>query len=293
MQCGLPNVAGFVTSPVARSADLLVEPVPNPIDQMPIGHYKAIERIAPGALQAYGVLTGNVTTTQAQRDQTVEAVKAQGGNVVYSAEFDVVGGESNWAPFVDDMKAKGVRTFELIGEPVYLQQIQSAMATADYFPDVTMVNTNFYDSKYAAEGGANAKNTYIRSIFFPLENADENPATADYLELMKKFNPSGKIAQLGVQGMSAWLLFATAASKCGSELTTDCLLGNAKVDTWTGGGLHAETDPGANTPSPCFLLMTLDGPKFVYDEKDTQPNRGKFNCDDSNVMKLTSSTPAN
>ena len=287
VQCGLPNVAGFVTSPIARTADLLVQPVPNPVDKLPVGHYKAVDRIAPGALQNFGVLTGNVTTTQAQRDQTVQAVQALGGKVVYSAEFDVVGGESNWAPFIDDMRSKGVRTFEIIGEPVYLQQIQSAMATANFFPDVTMVNTNFYDSKYAQEGGANAKNTYIRSAFFPLELSDENPATADYLQVMKEFNPSGKIAQLGIQGMSAWLLFATAASKCGSQLTAECLLTNAKVDKWTGGGLHAETSPATSQPSPCFLLMTLQGSKFVYDEKDTQPNKGKFNCDPNNVLTTT------
>ncbi len=126
------------------------------------------------------------------------------------------------------------------------------MATAGFFPDVTIVNTNFYDSKYAAEGGMNAKNTYIRTSYFPLELKDENPATADYLSLMQQFNPSGKIAQLGVQGTSAWLLFAQAAAACGSQLTPECLLDKAKVSTWTGGGLHAATDPEANTPSSCF-----------------------------------------
>jgi len=291
VSCGLPNIAGFVTSPTARKADLLVQPVPNPVDKLPIGHYKAVERISPGALSHYGVLAGNVTTTQSARDQDIEGVEDAGGAVVYSAEFDVVGGESNWAPFIDDMKSKGVRAFELVGEPVYLEQIQSTMATAGFFPDVTIVNTNFYDSKFVEEGGANAKNTYIRSAFFPLELKDENPATADFLDLMKQFNPSGKIAQLGLQGMSAWLLFAQAASACGSQLTAQCLLDKAKVATWTGGGLHAATSPGANTPSSCFLLITVKDSKFAYDEKDTQPNQGKFNCADSNVVTLTKSVP--
>jgi hypothetical protein len=291
VQCGLPNVAGFVTSAAARRADLLVQPVPNPVDKLPIGAYRAVENIAPGALQHYGVLTGNVTTTQVARDQDVEGVELAGGAVVYSAEFDVVGGESNWAPFVDDMKSKGVRSFEIISDPGFLQQLQSAMATANYFPDVTIVGTNFYDSKFAAEGGANAKNTYIRSFFFPLELKDENAATADFLSVMQQFNPSGKIAQLGLQGMSSWLLFAQAATACGSQLTAQCLLEKAKVATWTGGGLHAPTGPGTNTPSSCFLLMKVDGTKFVYDEKDTKPNRGKFNCDDKNVVTLTKSVP--
>jgi hypothetical protein len=210
---------------------------------------------------------------------------------VYNAEYDVVSGETNWAPFVDDMKSKGVQVFELVGEPTNLQQLQSAMATAGFFPDVTIVNTNFYDSKYAEEGGANAKNTYIRSIFFPLELKDDNPATADYLSIMQQFNPSGKVAQLGLQGTSGWLLFAQAAKACGSQLTAECLLDKAKVSDWTGGGLHAATNPGSNAPSSCFLLMKVEGNKFVYDETDTKPNQGKFNCNDANVTTLTKSVP--
>ena len=44
---------------------------------------------------------------------------------------------------------------------------------------------------------------------------------ADYLELMERYNPDGKTAMLGMQGLSALLLFATAANECGAELTPD------------------------------------------------------------------------
>src|SRR5258708_6325681 len=71
-QCGLPNIAGFVTSPKARKATLLAQPVPNPVDKLPVGHYKAVQQIVPDGLQHYGVLTGNVTTTQQQAKQYVE-----------------------------------------------------------------------------------------------------------------------------------------------------------------------------------------------------------------------------
>jgi hypothetical protein len=37
--------------------------------------------------------------------------------------------------------------------------------------------------------------------------------------------------------------------------------------------------------------MKVDGNKFVYDEKDTAPNQGKFNCDANNVATLTKSVP--
>jgi hypothetical protein len=36
----------------------------------------------------------------------------------------------------------------------------------------------------------------------------------------------------------------------------------SKVHDWTGGGLHSNTDPGANLPPTCGLLMHLTGTKF-------------------------------
>ena len=291
VQCSLPNIAGFVTSPTARTADLLVQPVPNPVDKLPVGGYRAVDSIAPGALQHYGVLTGNVATTQLVRDESIEAIEQLGGTVVYSAEYDVVGGESNWAPFVDDMKTKGVKAFELVGEPTNLQQIQAAMVTAGYFPDVTIVNTNFYDSKYAQEGGANAKNTYIRSFFFPLELKDENPATAGLPRADAAVQPErqGRAARYpGHLGL--------AAVRAGRDRVR--VAAHAAVPHRQGQGHQVDRrrparpdDPGTNTPSACFLLMKLDGNKFVYDEKDTKPNQGKFNCNDNNVVTLTKSVP--
>jgi hypothetical protein len=74
----------------------------------------------------------------------------------------------------------------------------------------------------------------------------------------------GKIGLLGTQATSSFLLWATAAQACGSTLTTDCVLGKLKQTTeWDGGGLHANTNPGENTPSDCGLLVQLKGTSFV------------------------------
>ena len=73
---------------------------------------------------------------------------------------------------------------------------------------------------------------------------------------MEQYNPAGKVAQLGVQAMSSWLLFAQAATECGSDLTAECLLEQAEAqEGWTGGGLHAAQTPGNDEPAECFLLL--------------------------------------
>ncbi|MEZ5140737.1 MAG: hypothetical protein R2711_18790 [Acidimicrobiales bacterium] len=91
---------------------------------------------------------------------------------------------------------------------------------------------------------------FLSSAFAPLEEADQNPATKQYLDLVGAVD--GKVSVLGLQSMSAWLLFATMAKDCDLDgnLTRSCLLEKAaEVTEWTGGGLHAPANPGENKGS--------------------------------------------
>jgi hypothetical protein len=94
---------------------------------------------------------------------------------------------------------------------------------------------------------------------------------------------------LGVQATSSFLLWATAASACGAELTRACVLKNlAATHSWTGHGLHAETDPGSNHPPKCSAVLRLVGHTY---ERVVPTKPGTFECDDSWIAKI-SSTPA-
>ena len=74
-----------------------------------------------------------------------------------------------------------------------------------------------------------------------------------------------------MQSFSAWLLFATAANACGEAndniLTRGCVLqAAADVEDWTGGGLHAPTDPdpeGGPSPDCGMLLEVTDDGNFA------------------------------
>ena len=287
VKCGLPNIAGFTVSAKARASGLQVQPLPVPVDRDPVGQFRVLAKLDPEAVKHFGTLTGDLASIVIAKDADVEATKAFGYKVVFDRKYGVAG-ESNWRPFVEDLKSKGVQVLEFIGEPANLTALQKAMKTVGYYPKYTLQQANFYDTKYAAEGGSTAKGTYVRLALHPFELAKDNQATQDYLDLMKQYNPSGKVALLGAQGLSAWLLFAKAATECGPDLTRTCLIQKAgKVTSWTGGGLHGEANPGGLEPTSCFAVMRLDGNKFVYDKKYTEPDKGVFNCDPKNIAKLT------
>lgn len=284
--CGLPSIAGYAVSTAARTAGLQVQPVPNILGRLAFGAHQRIAELHPDLIDGYGLLTAQFGSVLTVKEETRKAAEALGYEVVYDEEYNSFG-ESNWRPFVEDMRDAGVEVFEMVGEPEYFSQLLQAMDLVGWFPEIIILQANFYDSRFDANAGHLGENVRVRLQFTPIEMAGQNPATADYLELMRRYNPDGKVALLGMQALSAYLLFARAATECGSELTRACLLEKASAVTdWTAGGLHAPQDVSGQRPSDCFLLVEPTGDGFAYDEEMTGPTDGIFNCEPDNVVEV-------
>jgi hypothetical protein len=126
-------------------------------------------------------------------------------------------------------------------------------------------------------------NVYVRQAFQPLENASVVPAVQQYVSIVKA--SGGKIGQLGEQAASAFLLWATAAKTCGSNLTRQCMVNTlAKVHQWDGGGLQAPADPGANMPPSCGMLLKLTGTSWTQYYPQA---KGQMDCKPSYVVHIT------
>ena len=285
--CGLPNLPGYAVTPQARVADLQVQAVPNPVYSFASAGYRWLKDEYPEA-DKLGILWVNLDGPATIHDQTVEMAETLGYEVVFDEQYRPLG-ETGWRGFVQKMRENGVTTFEMIGEPENMVSLQQAMQTEGWSPEVIHLQPNYYDAKYAEEGaGSVSEATYMRSAFPTFDMADDVPAMADYLELMERYNPEGKTAMLGMQSLSAFLLFATAANACGAELTRACLLEQAAAqDGWTAGGLHSPQTPGNLVATQCSLAIKVTSDGFVYDEELTQPNEGVYNCDPGNVVELT------
>ena len=71
--------------------------------------------------------------------------------------------------------------------------------------DWVAADPNNYDPA-VLDAGAAADGVYVRTAFYPFLDpalAKDNPATEQYRALMAQYKPDGKIAYLGVQGLSA------------------------------------------------------------------------------------------
>jgi ABC-type branched-subunit amino acid transport system substrate-binding protein len=288
LACALPVIYGYAVTATAADADLSIQPIPNPGDQQPIGALKYLETAFPGTTDSVGIFTGDLETTKVVAARNKEAMQQLGWNIVYEGTYSPAG-EPTWRPFLEPMRNNGVKGLYWVGEPTNLSKFLSEAASLGVTFEWVIADANHYDAQLTSIGAA-ADGTYVRTAFYPFLDPDEakkNPATQQYLDLIDQYDPGGKIANLGAQGLSSWLLFAKAANECGADLTRDCVWEKAKaIKEWSGGGMHAPQDLSTGDASNCYALLKIEGGKFVLDDK-IEPTESIYNCDDGNVAKLT------
>jgi hypothetical protein len=268
--CGLIDVAGFsVTPEKAGEAGRdpvearTIQPLPNSADRFQTGSFVLIDEEYPDAPVRSGILYGDLDTLITQKDKTIDALEQIGHEFVHEASYNILG-EANWAPFAAGLQEDDVQFFHMVGEGENFALLLQAMEEIGYRPEVMAMETNLYDPGWLDAAGPAAEGVFVRSVFWPFEEADQNPATQQYLDLVNAID--GKVALLGAQGMSSWLLFAQSVKACDleDELTRTCVLEEAaSVTDWTGGGLHTETSPGTNEPAECTIVLRVEDGGFV------------------------------
>ncbi|NPC98150.1 ABC transporter substrate-binding protein [Nocardioides sp. zg-DK7169] len=279
--CQMPTVAGFAISPQAAMGPMKYEPVPGPVDlfndadiEVIVENYPEFKNVAflnsdsPAVDQAGTRYTDNFKGIGiTPKDCGVELKSAGGDNyraIVQKFKECDVDALFTWTPpsppiynFLDAAKVEGF--------------------------DVPLANaaTWYTDGVLKANVGDLTEGTIIALNFQPFENADVVPAVADYRAVLEQ--TGGEQGLLGMQSASAFLLWATVAKDCGSELTRQCMVdGLAKVNEWTGGGLHGTSDPGNNTPQECAILVTVAGRGY---EQIQPAEKGEWYCSKNGARK--------
>jgi ABC-type branched-subunit amino acid transport system substrate-binding protein len=284
--CGLPAMPGYSVSAAFANGPKMIQAVPNPIDYTPVQYGAAIAKAFPEKIKKSAVMFANYAATQETKDKVLATFPSLGYKFLDCPQEYNIAGESDWKPFVQKLKSCGAEVVYWTGSPY--PNYENYLEAADqlgYHP-IHLVDANFYDQAFAKwNTNGFADDTYIREAYLPLEEADTTPAIQQYLDIVQ--GDGGDVNQLGEQATSSFLLWATGVKACGSNVTRDCVLDEiAKVKDWTGGGLHAPTDPASNMPPTCGVTLKLDGTKFVrFDPAE----KGKLDCSDDYVVKVTGS----
>ena len=282
--CGLPQVPGYTVSATAAHGPLTYVAVPNPVDLTPAGHLALMAEQYPDRVTRAAALYADYPAQIEVMDKIEAVAPDYGWEFVPDCEQTYpIGGVPQWAPYVQKLKECGAGIVYWVGSPLPMfQNLLEAAAQAD-LDMVYLSDANQYEENFALANTAGYSDTvHMRMAFTPFEQADRNAATQQYLDVLDA--SGGTPSLLGAQATSAFLLWATAADACGAELTRQCVLDElATITSWTGGGLHAETNPGENIPPECVMVLGMEGTSFV---QALPAETGEFACDPSYVAEV-------
>ncbi len=282
--CGLPSVPTYSVSPEFANAPLTYQAVPNPADVYTAGWGEQIAELFPDEVKNASVMYGNFAATIDTKDKVVQAMPEFGFEFLDCPQEYNIAGESDWKPFAQKLKDCGAEVVYYSGQPYpNMQNLLDDAAQIDYHP-IWLADSNAYLESFAEwNATGNGDNVYLRTAFTPFEQADSNPATQQYLDILEE--SGGDVSQLGEQATSSFLLWATAAQACGAELTRQCVLDElAGITSWDGGGLHAETNPGENLPPECQMILKLDGTEWVQASPEEE---GEMYCNPDGSVELS------
>jgi len=261
--CGLPAVPTYSVSPEFANGPMTVQPVPNPADFYTAGWAGQIAELFPEEVTNASVMYGNFAATIDTKDKVVQTFDDFGFEFLDCPIEYNIAGEPDWKPFAQSLKDCGAEVVYYSGQPYpNMQNMLDDAAQVDYSP-IWLVDLNAYLQSFAEWNATGyGDNVYLRTAFYPFEQADDVPALQQYIDIVEAND--GDTSLLGVQSTSAFLLWATAADACGAELSRQCVLDELDgVTSWDAGGLHTQTNPGENLPPECNMLLKLDGTSWV------------------------------
>jgi len=289
--CGLGQITAFTVSNQVVDAPLQVNPGGTNNSIVEAGWYGALAKRYPAAVKHFGTGAANNPSILQPTEKWRDAAVAQGYKVV---DFQVVPlTVTDWSPYVEEAQSKGVEALEPATDSTITPYVQ-AMNTAGYSPPFMLLTTQFYNqATMQAAASTHFPSTYLEMQYWPFELASQSSGVRQLEAIMKSGSPGSPIDFTDEIAFDSWVLFAKAATACGTDLTTTCVLNHAASETnWTGGGIAAPVAHLAYSnqnpqPSDCFLLMTVQPNKFVYDKGDTDPNQQIWHCDPKTLYHVS------
>lgn len=286
--CNLAAVPGFTVSPEAANGPMSYQGVPFPVDYANGSAWFQMGELRPDLKTEFDLVGSTMPTIITSLTKVRSIAEAAGFKLKDCGVTLNYQGEPSYVPFAEKYKQCGVKGLWTSRSPVPNEfNFFKAIDQAGIDPVILGEATWYGNSAQTFNKDSGVLDNLNAGMTFQmLENADKVPAVKKYLDLVSA--EGGKTALLGMQSTSSFLLWATAAKECGSDLTRQCMVTElAKIHDWDGGGLHAATDPGKNIPAKCGLMVELTGDMYTQAFPSAT---GEFKCDDAYLVKTDQST---
>ncbi len=296
-KCKMIDIPAFAVSTAKSMSNGTIQPVPNPTTTISNTWFQDFKQLYPEQAAKWVPVWGNLPSLKTVKIKQEAMIPDVGMEQVGEFNFPPVG-TTDWTPLALSIIDSGATTMSWTGESPDVAKLLEKLHDQGW-KGRALLESNQYDRLFLESGSPQAlEGTVVRLAPHMLEEADEWPAVRKYLDLVDQYVDGGEVALLGMQSMSAWLLFATAANACADAddgvLSRDCIMEQAAaVDDWTGGGLHAPQDPDQGptaSASTCSMLLIVKDGEFerLYPEVGGKDDDGDgFHCPTDGITKVT------
>jgi hypothetical protein len=266
-KCKMIDIPAYAVSPQKADSNGQVQPLPNPGSSVANTYIRDYAALYPDQAKKVAIAYGDLPSLDVTRKKNEAAIKDVGLDLVGAYPYPPTG-LTDWTPLAQKIIDSGATTLMFVGEAGQEASLMAKLREQNW-KGRPLLETNEYDPLLFSTGNSVAEGSIVRMAVHPLEEGAQSPGTQKYLDLLKTV-PDARIGPLGVQGMSGWLLFTTAANACAAKnkgvLDRTCILQQAAAQSdWTGGGLHAKSDPGKydeTKAQACGMLLIVKDGKF-------------------------------
>ena len=147
---------------------------------------RAVAELFPDEVQNAAVMFGNTPSAIDTKDKVLEAFPNIGWNFLDCPQEYNIAGETDWRPFVHQLEDCGVEAIYFVGSAYpNFQNLLDAAAQEDYNP-LWLTDPNSYLASFAEwNASGNGDNVYVATAFTPFEQAEDNPATQQYIDIVE------------------------------------------------------------------------------------------------------------
>lgn len=269
--CGLPDLRAVTVNPERQACKSCFAAYSIRTNLIPDSASKWFAQKFPSAVKNAAVLYINAGAAPVNaKSMAAGYEKGAGWDVKYLQGIDVA--EFNFAPYVQQMKDKGIKAVAYQGPYQNSVKLQQAMQQQGFKPDFFLQDPTIYDQRYIQQAGSLAEGVYIYSANDLFENKN-NAEVQLYLSYLQQVKPGAVPNYYGLYAWSATRLFVEKAVALGGKLNRASLIQAVRAtSSWTGNGAHTPMNLGtANTP-PCLKVAQYKGGRWQ------QVSPGSYMC---------------
>lgn len=259
--CGLPDLRAVTVNPERQACKTCFASYAIRTNLIPDSAAKWFAQKFPTAVKNAAVMYVNAGAAPVNaKSMAAGYEKGAGWDVKYLQGIDVA--EFNYAPYVQQMKDKGIKAVAYQGPYQFAVKLKQAMQQQGFKPDFYLQDPTIYDRRYLDQAGSLAEGDYIYAANDLFENKG-NAEVQLYLSYLQQVKPGAIPNYYGLYAWSATRLFVEKAIALGGKLNRASLVQAVRGTTaWTGNGAHTPMNLGSAQTPPCLKVAQYKGGRW-------------------------------